>query len=595
MNHLLLFTLLTMSVLITAFARRRGWSSPLVIVILTSAISFLPFVPHFDIDSELILTLVLPPLLYSSALNVSVISFRKNLRDISMLGVVLVIVTAAVAGFVAYMVIPDMTWAAALLLGAIIAPPDAVSAASVGRKLNLPRRLMTVLLGESLINDATSLTMMKVALTLVGGAALTFADDLGIFGLAVGVGIGLGVVMGVVYNWLRRRLNDPVIESLLGLLLPFFAYTGAEHFGGSGVLAVVAAGLLVGYASPTFNYRTRLQDEPLWKAIDVLLEGMVFALIGLQLHSVSTNLVDGGRGILWSLSVAALVLVAVILVRPAFVFATYGLQLLGMRLRRSRHSGSPDSADASAPPGERSVPSDPSLLTRSIMVLTPENSSTRRFAVRAKNTVRAFGSSQDPLKWNELLVLSWTGMRGVVTLAASLSIPVVMSDGSRFPGHDMLVFIAFVVTVGTLLLQGLTLPALIRVLNVEDKEQPKRDRAARQRLLRTSLAEATDFVKKREGNWRKKFGDEAVDRAITNIESRLSRIEHQLDAAEHQEVTALASRHITELRRQVLRTRREILLRERNAGHIDEELMREVMAGLDAEELALDESVVGAR
>jgi CPA1 family monovalent cation:H+ antiporter len=588
MNELVLFSVLTVAVLITAFARRRGLSSPLVIVILTSALSFLPFMPEVPIDPELVLTLVLPPLLYSSALNISVLSFRKNARDITMLGVVLVLVTAAAAGFMAYRMIPDMNWAAALLLGAIIAPPDAVSAASIGRKLNLPRRLMTVLLGESLINDATSLTLMKVALTLVSGTALTLTDDLGIFAVAVAVGLAIGLAIGQLYVWSRRWLNDPVIESLLGLLLPFFAYTGAEHFGGSGVLAVVAAGLLVGYHSPTFSYRTRLQDEPLWAAIDVLLEGMVFALIGLQLHSVTVTLFDSVRGVAVSTGTALAVLATVILVRPAFIFAMYGLQVLTNLLRRR-------APDETAPSDGKAAQAGPSLLTRSIMVLTPENSTSRRIAVRTKDTVRAFGSRQDPLNWRELLVLSWSGMRGVVTLAGALSIPATLSDGSRFPAHDMLVFTAFVVTVGTLLLQGLTLPVLIRWLGVEDATQGRRDRVARQRLLRTSLSEATRFVKKKEGTWRAKYGDEAVDRAVSSIESRLSRLEHQLDAAEQQSMTALTARHITDLRRQVLAARRDFLLRERERGAIDEEVMREVMHGLDAEELALDRSVTGGR
>ncbi|WP_028245106.1 cation:proton antiporter [Pseudoclavibacter soli] len=593
MNNLVLFSLLTLAVLITALARRRGWSAPLVVVVISSIASFLPFVPQFDIDAELVLTLVLPPLLYSSALNISVISFRRNLRDISLLGIVLVLVTAAVVGFVAFHTIPDMTWAAALLLGAIIAPPDAVSATSVGRQLKLPRRLMTVMLGESLINDATSLTLMKVALTIAGGVTLTVGDDLFIFVKAVGIGVGLGLVIGVFYNWGRRWLNDPVIESLLGLLLPFFAYVGAEHFGGSGVLAVVTAGLFIGYHSPTASYRTRLQDEPLWRALDVLLESLVFALIGLQLHATIENLTASSRGIVPSLVAAGLILLTTILVRPAFIFAVYGSEALLARGRRRRE----EAREVAAAQEETVVSSDakPGLLTRSIQVITPENSASRRLAVHAKSTVRAFGPPKTPLNWRELTVLSWSGMRGVVTLAASLSVPATLVDGDAFPAHDMVLLVAFVVTVGTLLIQGLTLPALIRTLKVEDPTQDRRDRLARQRLLRSSLTEATSFVKRREGTWRKKYGDETVDRAVSSIESRLNRIERQLDSAEHQEVNSLTTKHITELRRQVLATRRQILLRERNQGTIDEEVMREVMRGLDAEELALDQSIVGAR
>lgn len=580
--------LLAGAVLVAAFARRRGLSAPLAIVIVAAAVSYIPGVPDFEIEPEIILTLVLPPLLYSSALNISVLSFRKNLGNITQLGVVLVFVTALVAGCAAFIMIPDMTWPAAVLLGAIVAPPDAVSAAAVGRKLGLPRRLMTVLLGESLINDATSLTMVRVTTAIIAGSALSFADDVGIFSLAVVVGIGLGFLLGFVFNWVRRWLKDPVIESLLSLLLPFFAYVAAEHLGGSGVLAVVVAGLYVGYHSPTAGYQTRLQEQPLWRALDVLLEGLVFALIGLQLHTIIDAVAASDRGLPDTLAAAVAVFIAVVLVRPAFILTSHALARTKSRLRERR------SRRRAAAPPERSEGT--SLLTRSIRIVTPKDSVPRRFAMGAKNRMRRARATSETLSWREVLVLSWSGMRGVVTLAAAIAVPSVLSNGEAFPAHDTVVFIAFFVTMGTLLLQGLTLPAVVRLLKVSDSgRQAERDRDARRALLASSLQEATAFVKSREGSWRKKYGDVAVDQAITTIRNRLKRIEREVQLSETPHQHDLDVKHIVDLRRQVIQARRLILLRERDAGTIDEELMQEVMRGIDAEELALDTSLPRAR
>lgn len=235
---------------LTAIARHRGWPAPLLVTGVALAAAGLPWIPEFEIDSHVILTLVLPPLLYSAALDVSLLNFARSRKHISRLGVGLVAVTAGVVGLTAYWLVPDMTLPAALLLGAIVAPPDAVSAAAIGRRLGLPRHVMTVLSGESLINDAASLTLFKVFLLIIGGTALTLWDDLGIFALAVAVGVAIGLVLGLLFHWIRMHVSDPVTETMLGLLVPFLAYIGAEELGGSGVLAVVAAGLWIGFNSP---------------------------------------------------------------------------------------------------------------------------------------------------------------------------------------------------------------------------------------------------------------------------------------------------------------------------------------------------------
>lgn len=280
-----LLVVLVVSLALTALARAKGLPAPLLVTAAALAASFVPGLPHIEIDSDVILTVVLPPLLYSAALDVTWQSFRQSLRQIRRLGIVLVIVTAIVVGAVAYLLVPDMTLPAAILVGAIVAPPDAVSAAAIGRKLGLPRRVMTVLSGESLINDAASLTLVRVFTLIIAGESLTLWEDAGIFALAIVVGLLVGGVLGVLVHWLRMRLGDPVIATIMSILLPFVAYVLAEELGGSGVIAVVTAGLYIGYNSPKEGYETRLQERPLWTSADVILEGFVFALIGLQLNT----------------------------------------------------------------------------------------------------------------------------------------------------------------------------------------------------------------------------------------------------------------------------------------------------------------------
>jgi Na+/H+ antiporter len=559
--------ILSGSLLVTGFARWKGLPAPLLTVAVALAVSFVPGVPDVEIDSEVILTVVLPPLLYSASLDVSLLNFRESRVQIQRLGIGAVVVTAFVVGAVAYVLIPDMTWPAAVLVGAVVAPPDAVSAAAIGRKLGLPRKVMTVLSGESLINDAASLTLVKVFLAIVGGASLSLWEDLGVFGLAIGVGVAVGLVLGVVAHRVRMRIDDPVIENVIGLLLPFIAYVTAEELSGSGVLAVVAAGLYVGFNSPRTGYATRLQERPFWAAAGVLLEGFVFALIGLQLRTVVQDVAAGDRGLGQSVGVAFVVLAVVVLVRPAFVFASYYAARVLRYLLLSRLLR-----------GMRRVPA------------------LRRVRYRP----------QPRLDWRQLTVISWTGMRGVVTLAAVVSIPAVTDSGVPVPARDTMFLIAFVVTVGTLLLQGLTLPAVIRWLGVQDTSQRDRDLAAQLRLFATSTAETLEHVEARRGAWTTQHGPELTERAIQAATARMVRQNDALqrgaveDASDRSTTGAERDRRravpraISQIRRELLEKRREVVLRERDAGALDEEVMRHVLLGIDAEELAMDTNAMSS-
>jgi CPA1 family monovalent cation:H+ antiporter len=553
MDTVELLILLVGSLTVTGFARSWGLPAPLLVTAVALAASFLPGLPPMEIDSELILTVILPPLLYSAALDVSWQSFRGSIKQIRRLGIFLVIVTALVVGVVAYLLIPDMTLPAAILLGAIVAPPDAVSAAAIGRKLGLPRRVMTVLSGESLINDAASLTLVRVFTLIIAGTSLTVWQDLGIFGLAIGVGLVVGGVLGVLVHWIRMRINDPVVETIMSILLPFVAYILAEHLSGSGVIAVVTAGLYIGYNSPKEGYATRLQERPLWTSIDVILEGFVFALIGLQLNTVVQDLVESERSLAQTLTAAGVVLLVVILVRPLFVFESYarnrfnGRWLRPLRIRISR--------------------GHPSL-----------------------RWLR--GTAEPKLNWRELTVISWTGMRGVVTLAAAVS---VVASPTEIPAQDTIFIIAFVVTVGTLLLQGLTLPFVIRGLKVQDPAEDDEDVRSEMRLNQRTTEAAIALLEKRRPDWSRQFGDEAVNAVVNRLKARLERqaetFRRDAEEEEDEERNApvrLRGSQIQDIRRELLDRRREIVLEEREKGNLDEEVMRRVLVTLDAEELAMD-------
>jgi Na+/H+ antiporter len=548
-----LLILLVGSLAVTGFARAWGLPAPLLVTAVALGVSFIPGLPHIEIDSEVILTVVLPPLLYSAALDVSWQSFRGSIKQIRRLGVFLVIITALAVGLAAYLIIPDMTWPAAILLGAIVAPPDAVSAAAIGRKLGLPRRVMTVLSGESLINDAASLTLVRVFTLIIAGASLTVWQDLGIFGLAIGVGLVVGGVLGVVVHWIRMRINDPVVETIMSILLPFVAYILAEELSGSGVIAVVTAGLYIGYNSPKEGYATRLQERPLWTSVDVILEGFVFALIGLQLNTVVQHLVESERSLGQTLTAAAVVLAVVIVVRPLFIFESYarnrlhGRFIRPLRIRASR--------------GHRSL-----------------------------RWIR--GTAEPKLNWRELTVISWTGMRGVVTLAAAVS---VVASPTKIPAQDTIFVIAFIVTVGTLLLQGLTLPFVIRALKVQDPAEDDKDRRSEMLLNQRTTVAAIELLDKRRPEWGSRYGTDAVDSVVSRLKARLERqAETFRQDAEEEETDdrdttmRLRGAQIQDIRRELLDRRREIVLEEREKGNLDEEVMRRVLVTLDAEELAMD-------
>lgn len=544
MHHVEVFLLIAGAVAVTAFCRRRGLPAPLVLVALGLVVSLVPGVPRYEVDPELILEFVLPPLLYSAALSSSYQDFRRSLNSITRLGVGLVLVSAFAVAWVAWAVVPGLPFTAALVLGAVVAPPDAVAATAVGRRLGLPRRVMTLLTGESLINDATSLTLYKVALAGVATGATDLSDGLAVFATAVGVGVGLGLALGWVLHRVRMHLDDSVVASAIGLLTPFAAYWSAEALRGSGVLAVVTAGLYLGHMSPRTGYATRLVQEPIWATLDLVLEAFTFALIGVQLTWLVSDVTASDQGLGHAVLVAGVVLAVVVVVRPLYVVATARMDHI--RLRGSHRP------------------------------------------------------ARDRLSGRESAVISWAGMRGVVTLAAAAAIPVT-SGGRPFPERASLQLAAYIVAISTLLLQGLSLPWVIRRLGVRSDADDARDRAQEAQTRTETDRAAREVVAARRDAWAAVIGDEAADRITTRLSDALIRQEQatsvilEASPADGELAEALPSRGkaLQQLRRDVIAAQRAVLVARRDSGQLDEVVMRALLRELDLADESLASSPLG--
>lgn len=522
MEGLPLIGLLVGSFAVTALARRINASAPLLLVVVGLAVSFLPGVPDYQIDPQLILWLVLPPLLYSAALDSSYLRIRENLRPIGLLAVGLVLVTTAVVGLAAWWLVPGLPLTSALVLGAVVAPPDAVAATAVGRRLGLPRRVMTILGGESLVNDATALTAYKVAVAVAAGAGYSILQGVGVFVLAAGGGVLIGWALGWVVHRVRLLLRDGVLESALGLLVPFVGYWIAEEAHTSGVLAVVMAGLYLGHRGHQADPLARVQDDAVWRALDTLLESFVFALIGLQLRAVAEGIDDG----LGRLTLIGLALLGVtILVRVVWVFpATYVPRLLSPRLR-----------------------------------------------------------ARDPYPpWQVPAVISWAGMRGVVTLAAAAAVPLTTRSGAPFPGRNEILYLAFLITVGTLLLQGLTLPAVIRRLAVRGREDYTDALAEAQAQNDAARAAAARLDELDDGD---PLAERAVAKLRVSLEARANAAWERLGGPDDADTPSGRYRR---LRRELLAAERTVFLRYRDARRLDDEVFRRIQRELDLEEVMLE-------
>ena len=504
-------------VIVNGVASRIGIPAPILLVVAGLGASFIPDVPDYAVNPELVLTVLIPPLLYAAANDSSVIAIRKLLRSITQLAVGMVLVTALAVAVVLHLLVPAIPFAAALALGAIVAPPDAVAAVAVARRAGLPRNVVTVLEGESLFNDATSLVLLRVAVVGISLGTMSWGDAVAEFAWATAGGLLVGTALGLLLSLTRRISGSTMAITALSLITPFVAYQLGELVDASGMLTVVVTGLVLGFRAPyDLHAEVRLTLRETWNSIQYVLEGSVFALIGLQLWAIVTA-PDIGRAPV--VVVSGCVLLTVILVRPVWILLTNGLGRLIQR------------------PG-------------------------------------AFGS------WRPLAAISWAGMRGVVSLAAAQTLPL------DTPYRSLLLTCTIAVILGTLVVQGLSLPAVIRALHLpgdpdDDLEQERAQAwAEASRAINAAVEEA--------------IADNDID------EHDAARMRGWVTMRDWRRLTERLERggdvdrrlqQIVRWSRDLVRIERDVFVTMRNEGRLSEEVLREVQYGLDLEEALLERRV----
>lgn len=518
MEVLPLVALVAGCAIVAGLARRTPVPAPLLLVAAGLVAAYVPGVPEYGLDPHIVLPLLLPPLLYTAAVDSSYLDLRANLRPVALLSVGYVLFATVVVGYAAYLVVPGLSLPVALVLGAVIAPPDAVAATAIARKLGLPNRITTILQGESLVNDATAITAYKVALAAAVGVSAGWAGGIAEFLLASVGGIGVGLLLMVPIHVLRRRLREPLLQNTLSLLIPFVAYAAAERVHASGVLAVVVVALYLGHRNWQVDFATRLQEEAVWKMVAFVLESVVFALIGLQLPVVLKGLgaYEGMAAAGYALAVFAVVVAA----RFAWVFPATFLPRLSARIRARE----------------------------------PETT------------------------WKAPVVVGWAGMRGVVSLAIAFSVPI------SVPHRNLILFLTFTTVIGTLVVQGLTLPPLIRLLKLPPRDVQAETLAEAQAQSEASRA-ADELLTELLTSPANALPPPLADRLRTVLERRRNAVWERLG-----EVNAVTGESADEVYRrlagEMIAAEREVFVSLRDARRIDDEMLRVLLRRLDLEEAA---------
>ena len=508
---------------IALMAQRLTLPLPILLVLGGLGIGLVPGLPHLRLEPHLVFLIFLPPLLYPAAVMTSWRDFRANLRPILLLAIGLVLFTTCIVGWLAPHFIVGLPLASAFVLGAIISPPDAVAATAITEHLQVPRRIVTVLDGESLVNDATALVayQLGVAAVVTGGFSLPHA--VGQFVVIGAGGVLLGLLLGWVSTAVTARLDDPAIQITVSVLTPFVAYLLGEAAHVSGVLAVVTAGLYFGWRAPVImDSRMRLRAYPFWEMIVFLLNGFIFILIGLQLPQILAGVAGENWTQLGQDAVGISVLV--IGLRIVWVFAaTYLPRYLSRRMRLG-----------------------------------------------------------DPFPgWKNVVIVAWTGMRGVVSLAAALALPELTDEGKPFPGRHLILFFTFVIIIATLVLQGLSLPLIIRRLGVVgDGGAEREEREARLKANEAAMARLVELAETSE------VTPEAHSRLVEEYRDRIRQLE-VCELARGEEEPGGPLIGFERLQRETLLVERQTIIRLRNEQIINDQVMRRIERDLDLAEARL--------
>ena len=531
----------------TVVGPRFGIASPLVLVAVGVAASFLPVFDSITIEPELILLGVLPPLLYSSAVSMPAMNFRREFGAIGGLSVILVVASSLVLGLFFMLVIPGLGFAWGVALGAIVSPTDAV-ATSIVKKTSVSKRVVAILDGESLLNDATALVLLRTAIVATA-ASFSFWGTVGTFAYSVAVAVVIGVIVGAVNLAIRQRVKNPTVNTVISFTVPFLAAVPAELLGASGLVAAVVAGLLTGIRAPReLSPQNRLSDSQNWRTVELVLEGAIFLTMGLQIKSIVTNVENDHAGVGPAVLIALGALLLTILVRAAYVAPLLGFLSLGARRSERMHGRMQEMQERmSTPEGKQETYAE-------VGARRPARSERDldRFARRVTQAVADIEYFlRAPLGWREGTAVVWAGMRGAVTVAAAQTLP------EDTPQRSVLVLVAFAVAVMSLLLQGGTLGALLRAIT------PKVDPAASDEQEDAERTKIFELLK-------------------TSAETVME--PPRLDGAPTPETFEQMKAH----RLAVLAAQRTALLDARDNGTFDADVLADVLANLDASQIDIE-------
>ena len=522
---------------LTAIANKRKLPFPVLLVAAGLIIGFVPQLPDLALDPEVVFVILLPPLLYDAASKTSWHEFRTSIRPISALAITLVFFTTVAVAITAHFLIPGFSWPLAFVLGAVVSPPDAVAASGIIKGLGLNKKVITILEGESLVNDASALIAYRYAVTAVTTGSFVFWQAGLQFLLVAGVGIIIGIVIGYLFVFAHKKIDsNPVVETSLTLLSPFVSYLAAEQFHMSGVLAVVSTGLVIAWRAPeVFSYQARMRTRVVWDTLIFLLHGFVFILIGLQLPSIIKGL--GNYPFSQILGYGLLISLVTIIVRIVWVFAGAWSQ--------------------------------------------------NYFKKRKKKTCVIAGKDDSDSTWKNVLVVAWTGTRGVISLAAALALPLVLEDGTAFPKRHSIIFLAFVVIFVTLVVQGLSLPLLIRWLKMKPQDNTEEEEKELQLYLANSTLHfiEQDFPvpldNKSEQQLKMKY-----EVLINELTKEINR--HKKAKRNDSEVMAKQQGVLLSAQLEISKFQRALLIKLHKEGEFSDAVIRQVEQEMDINELKLN-------
>jgi CPA1 family monovalent cation:H+ antiporter len=541
--------LLVAVTVLALLARRAHVPYPVLLVLGGLVLGLIPGLPAVKLAPDLVFLIFLPPLITAAGWYTSVRDLKANRRAIGLLSVGLVVFTTLGVGAAAHTLVPGLGWGPALVLGAIVSPTDAIAATAIMERSGAPNRIVAILEGESLLNDATGLVAFRYALTAVVAGTFTWwaAGLQFLYSVAAGIAIGLAVGWALIQVW--RRIDDPLLGIILSILVPYATYSLADHLLASGVLAVAVSGIYAGRrSSEVISPAARIQAVAVWDLLVFVLNGLAFILIGLQLRQVVAGL--GGESP-WRLAVYGLaVSLAVIVVRFVWVFAGTYLPRLPKHVRERDPN-----------PG-----------------------------------------------WRNVVVVAWTGMRGVVSLAAALSVPLTISSGHPFPGRDLILFLTFCVILVTLVVQGLTLPLLLRRLGVTaDGSDVREEAKARFRAVDAAISRLDElagdegpngqvhtyvraYYEKRRHTLGTRFGKLDHDHDGDGDAAEAAVSHAHADGSDHLEEHRARAESMQRLRQELIGIERATVIGLRNQGVINDAALRRVERDLDLEEIRLVES-----